>query len=106
MVNNGENNMTQKHALQIALEAMLNQGEDIHVRSYSGRFMYGKECLAVTVDRGFNDHQLIALAVSQPGVDVKAITDALQDTRQDSMGLGTVLYWPNVPYVENEEVEE
>jgi len=44
--------------------------------SYSGRFMYGSECVAVELDQGDNGRDL-------PD----------EDHKIDSLGLGKVIYW-------------
>lgn len=53
-------------------------------RSYSGRGMYGKECVGVTI-RDKSDLIDLADAAKIAG---KPCTD--------DMGLGTIAYWPNV----------
>lgn len=47
--------------------------------SYSGRFMFGKYCVAVYVDRGDNVSDL-----PQAGI------------RWDTLGKGRVAYWPSM----------
>lgn len=54
------------------------------VRSYSGRGMYGEECIAVVCDdAGDAVHEAGALGPPKP--------------RTDSMGRGEVAYWPGIP---------
>lgn len=55
-------------------------------RSYSGRGMYGKQCLGVDLPK-------IAHLVKLGGVPLPTT---------DSMGLGIIAYWPNVPPPEDE----
>lgn len=62
----------------------------LEVISYSGRGMYGKKCLGVTGD--FEPYRLGVLVGKklEPG-------DASPPTsKQDSMGRGIVLYWPEL----------
>lgn len=87
-------------------------GNVINVRSYSGRGMYGKECLAFTVDEDQNKFAVVAeitehlfelylndkIEFSGP--------DVFSKTCQDNMGLGTVLYFPGIPYVDEKPEEE
>lgn len=56
---------------------------------YSGRGMYGASCLGVSVERieGFE----LGVALGQSNLDVDD-----WDCRSDSLGLGTIYYWPNV----------
>lgn len=57
----------------------------ISTRSYSGRGMYGAECLA---------------AVARTAQDVYAELSAreIRAARTDSMGLDVVVYWPGVAF--------
>jgi hypothetical protein len=117
-----------RHDLQVALEAV-NQRQDVlgapqfRIHSYSGRGMFGDTCLAVTIDRnGINEFELMGRlveAAAQHGADkadnehefanesvneaMEPVVEALRGTRTDSMGLGIVIYWPNISYVETEE---
>ena len=81
--------------------------EDCEFRTdYSGRGMYGKGCVAFTFDRGSSLVIGAALALvaadwdrNNPGKEevyadlVKSITS---HSRQDSMGLGSVVYFPGL----------
>lgn len=53
---------------------------------YSGRGMFGDQCYAITVSRDDYDLAFDILKKRVPG------------TRSDNMGLGMIIYWPNVPY--------
>jgi hypothetical protein len=88
------------------MNAIQEVAENMGIRcfSYSGRGMYGKRCLALDID---GDTSLIGAVVeiaaelAQAGED-----DALGDLRDgvtDSLGLGTVLYFPGVPYDDSGE---
>jgi hypothetical protein len=127
MVNKqGETKMSNKHALQKYLEAVRGDGYEFKIRSYSGRGMFGATCVAVTLDRdSISQCELIARVVAAAAYDgaekaeeegdfaaegvssnTMDIVDAMRNTSTDSMGLGTVIYWPNVPYVAGEETSE
>ena len=97
------------------LYAVWNDGdggiEDI--RSYSGRAMYGDRCIAVTGD----DLDMFALGVAMAdaarnecGEDEARLHLLLGElkrvsSRTDSMGRGTVLYWPRLAW-DDEEMDE
>ena len=83
----------EKNTLQKALEA---QGYEC--RSYSGRFMYGKTCLAFVTDDSLLSIGF-ALGKSKFVYDIDEYD--LERMRQDSMGLSIVYYFPGVPYTEN-----
>src|SRR6185369_5502013 len=92
--------------LQRLLQDLIDCGEiDGTLRSYSGRCMYGKTCLGLDVERDFNPIWLgVRLAeVAQDESDPNsALDDLLEQThgmRSDSMGLGSIFYWPDVPFV-------
>lgn len=59
------------------------------VESYSGRGMYGAECISVQLD---NTTELLEMGMrlSEVGADL----DDIRGVRVDSMGQGLVVYWP------------
>lgn len=94
--------MTKPHPFQTLLE---NIGHE--VRSYRGRGMSPDErCLAVTPVGSFGS--LLAeivgvtadLARQDEDYDVEAVQSALRRMRTDTLGLGQIIYFPGVPYVE------
>jgi hypothetical protein len=102
---------------EVAKEFYLDD-EDVEVRSYSGRGMYGKECLGIVCD---NPHAVqgkfigeciiqiidIAADVKDEGEAVRMAIDLADDikvelinkVKMDSMGLQKIIYWENIPYV-------
>ncbi len=70
-------------------------------RSYSGRGMFGKECLGVTIEDSLLHFVAELLDLAEEMSDVKNLATALQNARTDSMGLGTIIYFPYIPYKEN-----
>ncbi len=78
------------------------------VRCYSGRGMYGRQCMAI--DRTENGESIfscdlvslgagIALfAVNTYDVDHDDVIDALSMAETDGMGTGIVVYWPIIPW--------
>lgn len=60
------------------------------MRSYSGRGMYGKECLGIDLD-DMADAFRLALLVSDDDLAV-----ALMSPKFDDMGKGIIVYFPNV----------
>jgi hypothetical protein len=106
--------MNEKHVLQDIFEEA-----NFPCRSYSGRAMYGKECLGVTIERGQDVGMLFANIVDglyelvahdheedhheQAFLDV---ADAMRAMRTDNMGLGTIVYFPGVEFVGDGDEEE
>jgi hypothetical protein len=74
-------------------------------RSYSGRGMFGKSCLGVEIS---NDDNLFSLGIevgeflTEDNVGVNLIPRACTD----SLGRGTILYFPDVEYKESEKENE
>lgn len=89
---------------QILINAIHDAGYE--PRSYSGRGMYGRSCVGVTVDRGTSAFNLAAEIIAS-SADPVEMADSLckLNVSQDSMGLDSIIYFPNVPWVE-EETEE
>lgn len=59
------------------------QQNDGRLRSYSGRGMYGAQCLGVTTEY-------------PNSVMEDAGAAGIKGARQDSMGLKTIVYWPHI----------
>jgi hypothetical protein len=85
---------------------------DLIPRSYSGRGMFGKQCVGVTLDGDGSSFQLGA-AVSAALLDMDA-DDGPSDVEDlarirvctDSMGRGIIVYWPDVLYPDDSSPEE
>lgn len=82
-------------------------------RSYSGKGMYGKTCLAVVLDSEISFGSFIAdildayRTIVEDSINDSAAYSALNDIehamrglRSDGMGRGVVYYWPSIPFVE------
>lgn len=66
-------------------------------QAYSGRGMYGKQCLAVVVD----DHPFgVALALAYQAVphELEELLAILFRPQEDQMGQNVVLYWPHIAW--------
>lgn len=68
---------------------------DFKVRPYSGRNMYGKYCMGIGVDNESEYVELVHQAKSR-GIE-GAVTDQL--------GLGLIVYWPDIDWPEDWEIE-
>jgi hypothetical protein len=79
---------------------------DLEPRDYSGRGMYGKKCLGFVIER--NDSPLrafggmLASLSSLNGARVKSdlsdLSELMLEACEDSMGLGTIVYFPKVKW--------
>lgn len=90
-----------KHRLQMLIE---DAGMLPH--SYSGRGMYGHECLAIDCDSNklLSHFSFILDAAKRYPTDalvsdLEILTDAMRQACTDEMGLGTVIYWPRIEYI-------
>jgi hypothetical protein len=101
---------TEKHPLQIIIE---NTDFAEALRSYSGCGMSSEECLGVTISHSLGlgrfiadvMHALINFAVDEMDGDRAAdiAAQAFAVMRTDSMGSGTIVYFPGVEYIKGDE---
>ncbi len=94
-----------KHSLQVVFEEAQVPG----VRSYSGRGMFGKECLGVDIDCGklgnFIARVIQGMQCQEGAENIDALTEAFEHMAQDQMGKGIIVYFPDVPFTADEEGE-
>lgn len=70
------------------------------IMRYSGRFMYGKKCLAIDTDYPVETisgvvYDLMADA-TEASAELARLLAVKHDVRTDALGLGTVVYWPSI----------
>jgi len=98
------------------LENRLKESIDhvFYSRSYSGRGMYGKRCLGFEIDSN-NVAGAVALVISRfvrlrktnnVMKDISELANIFDHSEQDSMGMGTILYFPQIEWIWDEEQEE
>lgn len=78
---------------------------------YSGRAMYGAECLAIDTD--YPESTMMGLVydlmadATEGTAELARLLAVKHDVRHDSMGRGTVVYWPTIAlpesFVEDDE---
>jgi len=90
-----------KSALQ-----QLAEDADLSVRSYSGRFMFGKSCLGIEGDNLCDIFAALFQAAADTEPDMQEVADQVRNARSDQMGLGSILYFPSVPFINEDEDEE
>lgn len=86
-----------KSRLQDVLESTIDG-----VRSYSGRGMYGRSCLGVETD-DLGDLFAAVLEELEGEEDTQDVQPAFKSMRTDSMGRGTIVYFPSVPFVGDDD---
>jgi MoxR-like ATPase len=80
-------------------------------QSYSGRCMFGRKCVGVTVSRDVSAFRLAAeVAVALLDGDVDEGPNDVEDlarlrVSEDSMGLGSIIYFPGVEWKDSGEEE-
>jgi hypothetical protein len=108
--------MNTMHTLQSLLMQVRDSAQfDVDVRSYSGRGMYGENCLGVTISPGEMGQFIARLMEAQHLLDTEegdeevketeweAVAKGLRRWTQDSMGRGTIIYFPGVPFVDYDD---
>ena len=90
--------------------------EGYRPQSYSGRFMYGRRCVGVVVPRGGmlrvgSDLVMAAVLTDDVQADdavgiAEAVSALMRDARTDSMGLDTIVYWPDMEWDGDAEADE
>lgn len=74
---------------------------------YSGRGMYGRQCVAVdTEDRSTFEVFADILEYSDLSDDLGSIAHALRNAKTDSLGRGQVLYFPKFTWDESCEEDD
>jgi len=77
-------------------------------RSYSGRGMYGSQCLGVSCDSPISCVMQIVSSFCENADDVESVkdlVDTLSDPSTDAMGRGGIVYWTSIPWLDEEEDE-
>lgn len=98
--------LTSERFLEIARD-VASDNEGFDVRCYSGRCMYGKQCVAVELEGSAQDAHLGGLLVfaCETIEEQQDMLHLLAGTRADSMGRGSIVYWPSVSWPEGEPDE-
>ena len=74
--------------------------------------MYGKTCLGVELDRYMPQTTFIANVLEDIADEDECaemlveFAHALRNSKSDSMGLGTILYFPDIPFEGSEDEDE
>ena len=92
-----------------SLVQMICEMNDLEARSYSGRGMFGRECLGIvgkTVADVTADlfDGLDALDLPDSDAAYREVSAALRASRTDSMGMDVIVYFPEIAFVAKEEV--
>lgn len=83
-------------------------------QSYSGRAMYGLKCLSFNLDRDENVYDaflelaeaLNSYVQNNPDIEFEDAIQEFKGAKTDSMGLGEVVYFPNIEWEDEDEFEE
>lgn len=90
----------------------LIEDAEFETRSYSGRGMYGKECLGVVLEAGDEiafGAKVVLAAVErnddleeddEDRVDLDDLVGDIESASTDSLGRGTILYFPRIEFTE------
>jgi hypothetical protein len=89
---------------KLMFEVIEEHGLDkINIRSYSGRCMFGKECLGLDCNNVGEALNIIFLMTQKASTQTKEflleeMETMIQNTCQDSMGRGIIVYWPDIKH--------
>lgn len=82
------------------------ESANYEARSYSGRGMYGRECVGIELRQGTSQFGVgVAVANMALTLGYEDLAEDLMDLRvaSDSMGLDTIVYFPNVAWPKDED---
>lgn len=84
------------------------EAADGEPRSYSGRCMYGAECVGVECDplEFLAALPLAVLDECEDADEAREVLEALTSPRGDSMGRSGILYWPSLVWQGDDEEDE
>ena len=72
---------------------------EIETRSYSGRGMYGAQCLAVAVDDLGALFSAVVESIRSKGPEAHdVVSKAFQGMNTDQLGRGLIVYFPSIPW--------
>jgi hypothetical protein len=77
----------------------------LDVMSYSGRGMFGKECVGVQVDNlgEFFAEVIYGLEPDDERMDKETLAEAFRNMKTDELGRGMVVYFPKVKWEDSYE---
>jgi hypothetical protein len=89
------------------LQEIFESNPDLVVRSYSGRGMFGKECLGVEVSSLKEMFISVLIALSErDDQDTTDLQEDFESMKTDSLGRGMIVYFERVPFVSDEDEDE
>lgn len=78
------------------IEKFCNERNGCSFRAdYSGRFMYGRTCVGIVIDDRVYE-TIVALCDFLHEYGVECVSDTLGSISSDSMGLGQIIYFPDL----------
>jgi hypothetical protein len=69
---------------------------DFDVRAYSGRGMYGEQCVGVDTESVGDLMKVAAMLIDHNACSADDVIALGDKTCTDAMGLGVILYWPSL----------
>ena len=87
-----------------------DESGELEFRNYSGRGMFGEQCLGITGNIGSIISNLVSLAFEQGGEmsdtdKMHIVTGLSRGVSVDSMGLSSIVYFPGVRFTSQDERE-
>lgn len=75
------------------------QDAGLRPRSYSGRGMFGKECVGVSADSAFDVFNALKTACARGTIDAH-----IEEPEQDQLGKRSIFYWPKLAWPKSHTV--
>ena len=94
--------MTKKIIAEPLAEVIAEYAEDVHL-TYSGRGMYGETCYGFSGDVARIIGDVLQDIADMPDL-IRQFGEMLSISRRDSMGLGTILYFPGWNIAQDSEI--
>jgi len=91
---------------KIIVDAAESIGE--RCRSYSGRGMYGRSCLGITCSNPMETLMQIVAQIADGNYadDLFQTYDSMVNVKMDSMGIDSIIYFPNLTYEKDDDDED
>lgn len=89
-----------------AVENYCDEAGYSYYKDYSGRGMFGESCIGIDVASGDSLTMLIGLCDYLTDCGFAPVSDIISSVCSDSMGMGTIVYFPGIVDTRDDESEE
>ena len=101
--------MDTDYTLQQLLKSACEDSGEVNFRNtYSGRGMYGRQCVGITGSRDDCMRVIASVICELHNMDNSAFEEEVEEllgSDQDSMGYDIILYWPQLESIDEENID-